>query len=89
MEVQQSYRQILCPSGWCGRVCPQETQCEENVSEALRESRFPLENWRRFVADWSRENGFVPRVPTEKTNGRKVAENWFRPCRTDLRRRPG
>ena len=29
----------------CGRVCPQESQCEGNVSEESRESLFPSESW--------------------------------------------
>lgn len=29
----------------CGRVCPQESQCEENVSAVSRASRFPSESW--------------------------------------------
>lgn len=43
-----------------------------SVSAELRASRSPSVSWSVFVADWSRENGFVPAAP-EKTNGRKVA----------------
>ena len=33
----------------CGRVCPQETQCEGNVSVVSKESRFLLVNWRDLL----------------------------------------
>ena len=55
----------------CGRVCPQESQCEGKCigDQGRGGSIGKLE---RFVADWSREHGIVPEKP-EKTNGHKVA----------------
>ena len=56
----------------CGRVCPQETQCEGVCVRGVKGEPISIGKLERFVADWSRENGFVPEAP-EKTNGHKVA----------------
>ena len=56
----------------CGRVCPQETQCEGVCIRGIKGEPVSIGKLERFVADWSRENGFVPAAP-EKTNGKKVA----------------
>ncbi len=56
----------------CGRVCPQETQCEGVCVRSVKGEPISIGKLERFVADWSRENGFVPAAP-EKTNGHKVA----------------
>ena len=56
----------------CGRVCPQESQCEGQCLRGIKGEPISIGKLERFVADWSRENGFVPAAP-EKTNGRKVA----------------
>lgn len=56
----------------CGRVCPQETQCEGVCIRGIKGEPVSIGKLERFVADWSRENGFVPSAP-EKTNCKKVA----------------
>lgn len=56
----------------CGRVCPQETQCEGRCIRGIKGEPVSIGKLERFVADWSRENGFVPAVP-DQTNGRRVA----------------
>ena len=56
----------------CGRVCPQESQCEGQCIRGIKGEPISIGKLERFVADGSRENGFVPAAP-EKTNGRKVA----------------
>ncbi len=56
----------------CGRVCPQETQCEGKCVRGVKGEPISIGKLERFVADWSRENGFVPAKPKE-TNGKKVA----------------
>ncbi len=56
----------------CGRVCPQESQCEGKCIRGIKGEAISIGKLERFVADWSRENGFVPAKP-EKTNGIKVA----------------
>ena len=56
----------------CGRVCPQESQCEGKCIRGKKGEPISIGKLERFVADWSRENGFVPAAP-ETTNGKKVA----------------
>ena len=56
----------------CGRVCPQESQCEGQCVRGIKGEPVSIGKLERFVADWSRENGFVPEAP-ETTNGKKVA----------------
>ena len=53
-------------------MCPQESQCEGQCIRGIKGEPISIGKLERFVADWSRENGFVPAAP-EKTNGRKVA----------------
>ena len=56
----------------CGRVCPQESQCEGQCVRGVKGEPVSIGKLERFVADWSREHGFVPETPAEK-NGKKVA----------------
>ena len=56
----------------CGRVCPQESQCEGQCVRGVKGEPISIVKLGRFVADWSRENDFVPAVSEEK-NGKKVA----------------
>ena len=56
----------------CGRVCPQESQCEGKCVRGIKGEPISIGKLERFVADWSRENGFVPKAAEEK-NGKKVA----------------
>ena len=56
----------------CGRVCPQESQCEGVCIRGIKGEPVSIGKLERFVADWSRENGFVPAAAGEK-NGKKVA----------------
>ena len=56
----------------CGRVCPQESQCEGKCIRGIKGEPVSIGKLERFVADWSRENGVVPAKP-ETTNGIKVA----------------
>ena len=56
----------------CGRVCPQESQCEGQCIRGIKGEPISIGKLERFVADWSRENGFVPKAAEEKL-GKKVA----------------
>ncbi len=56
----------------CGRVCPQETQCEQRCIRGIKGEPVSIGKLERFVADWSRENNIKPEQPKE-TNGKKVA----------------
>ena len=56
----------------CGRVCPQESQCEGKCIRGIKGDPVSIGKLERFVADWARENGIKPEAPVEK-NGKKVA----------------
>ncbi len=56
----------------CGRVCPQETQCEGRCVRGVKGEAISIGKLERFVADRAREEGIRPAKP-EKTNGHKVA----------------
>ena len=56
----------------CGRVCPQETQCEGSCILGVKGEPVAIGKLERFVADWSRAQGGVP-VEKAPSNGIKVA----------------
>ena len=56
----------------CGRVCPQESQCEGKCVRGIKGEAVSIGKLERFVADWARENGVKPEVKAEK-KGKKVA----------------
>lgn len=56
----------------CGRVCPQESQCEGKCIRGLKGEAISIGKLERFVADTARENGKKPVAPSEK-KGKKVA----------------
>lgn len=56
----------------CGRVCPQESQCEGRCIRGIKGEAVSIGKLERFVADWARENNIKPEPPKEK-NGKKVA----------------
>ena len=81
-EIEEAARVIAKASALpavCGRVCPQETQCEGQCIRGIKGEPISIGKLERFVADWSREHGFVPEAP-EKTNGKKVAVIGSGPC---------
>jgi len=61
--------------GICGRVCPQETQCEIKCTLARKGAPIAIGRLERFVADWERANKEDLTVPAAmpKPTGKKVA----------------
>ena len=56
----------------CGRVCPQDTQCEQKCVRGIKGEPVGIGRLERFVADWHNKNVCeAPRKPTP--NGHKVA----------------
>ncbi|NLS86224.1 MAG: NADPH-dependent glutamate synthase [Ruminococcaceae bacterium] len=56
----------------CGRVCPQESQCEGKCVRGIKAESVGIGRLERFVADYHREHGAEkPAMPTQ--NGHKVA----------------
>ncbi|MDP4144560.1 MAG: NADPH-dependent glutamate synthase [Bacillota bacterium] len=56
----------------CGRVCPQEKQCESKCVLGIKGEAVAIGKLERFVADWSRVND-INLSETEPKNGKKVA----------------
>jgi glutamate synthase (NADPH) small chain len=56
----------------CGRVCPQETQCEGMCILGIKGEPVAIGKLERYIGDWSRENGFG--IPVNSgPNGHTVA----------------
>lgn len=56
----------------CGRVCPQESQCEGKCIRGIKGDPISIGKLERFVADWAGEKGIKPEGAKE-SNGKKVA----------------
>ncbi|HJX69146.1 MAG TPA: NADPH-dependent glutamate synthase [Dehalococcoidia bacterium] len=61
--------------GICGRVCPQETQCEMTCNLAKKGGPIAVGRLERYVADWERVHPEVMEQQKERiiSNGKKVA----------------
>jgi len=57
----------------CGRVCPQETQCEGKCILAKKGEPVAIGNLERFVADWERAHGSGALPPKAAPTGKRVA----------------
>ena len=73
----------------CGRVCPQETQCEGSCILGIKGEPVAIGKLERFVGDWKLEHGTAPKAPAAR-NGHKVAIIGSGPaglaCASDLAR---
>ena len=74
-DFEAAYQIIAATSALpavCGRVCPQESQCEGKCTRGIKNEPVGIGRLERFVADWHRENVHTaPIVPA--WNGHKVA----------------
>ncbi len=74
-NIEEAYQIISKASALpavCGRVCPQESQCEGKCIRGIKGDPISIGKLERFVADWARENNIKPE-PAKEKNGRKVA----------------
>lgn len=74
-NIEEAYQIISRSSALpavCGRVCPQESQCEGKCIRGIKGDPVSIGKLERFVADWARENGIRPE-PAKEKNGKKVA----------------
>ena len=74
-EFEEAYQIISQTSSLpavCGRVCPQENQCEKHCVRGIKGEAVGIGRLERFVADWHNEHITTP--PTKPaSNGHKVA----------------
>ena len=56
----------------CGRVCPQESQCEGKCIRGIKGDPISIGKLERFVADWACTEGIKP-IGAKEKNGKKVA----------------
>ena len=74
-DIEKSYQVIAESSALpavCGRVCPQESQCEGKCIRGIKGEPVSIGKLERFTADWACENGIKP-TPAAEKNGHKVA----------------
>ena len=74
-DVEAAYQVISESSSLpavCGRVCPQESQCEGKCIRGIKGEPISIGKLERFVADWASENQIKPQG-AEAKNGKKVA----------------
>ncbi len=74
-DMEGAYKVLSASSALpavCGRVCPQENQCEGKCVRGVKGESVAIGRLERFVADWHREHcDETPAVPEK--NGHKVA----------------
>jgi len=72
----------------CGRVCPQETQCEGSCVLGVKGEPVAIGKLERFVADYTREHSEAQAAPAAASKGKKVAVIGSGPaglaCASDL-----
>ncbi len=74
-DIEAAYQVISRSSALpavCGRVCPQESQCEGKCIRGIKGEPVSIGKLERFTADWARKNGITPKGADEKL-GKKVA----------------
>lgn len=57
----------------CGRVCPQEEQCEKVCTLAKKYEPVAIGNLERFAADWERNNIGIQKTEKQPPTGKRVA----------------
>lgn len=89
-EAAKSISKYSALPAVCGRVCPQELQCESKCVLGNKGEAVAIGKLERFVADWSRENN-VDLSAKEESKGKKVAVIGSGPagltCAGDLAKR--
>ena len=75
-DIESAYRKIkeknFLPAV-CGRVCPQENQCEKQCVRGIKGESVGIGRLERFCADWARENGIETENVPEEIKQKKVA----------------
>ena len=91
-DIQGAYETIRLQNGLpaiCGRVCPQETQCESKCVRGIKGEPVAIGRLERFAADWAMNEGKVS-CETAPKNGKRAAVVGSGPagltCAADLAR---
>ena len=74
-KFEEAYNKIMETSSLpaiCGRVCPQESQCEKYCVRGIKGEPVAIGRLERFVADWHMKNGSTE-IKKVELNGKKVA----------------
>ncbi len=89
IEAYEVIRSTNALPAVCGRVCPQETQCEERCVRAVKGEPVGIGRLERFVADYAMAHGAASAAPAPD-NGKRVAIVGSGPagltCAGDLRK---
>ncbi len=92
-DMEGAYQVISASSSLpaiCGRVCPQESQCESQCIRGVKGEAISIGKLERYVADYALENDINPKAP-DHTNGHRVAVIGSGPsgltCAGDLARK--
>ncbi len=90
LEAARSIKEYNILPAICGRVCPQEVQCEKTCILAKKWEPVAIGALERFIADWERENQLKECPDCEAPNSIKVAVIGSGPasltCAADLAR---
>jgi len=71
-EAARTIKETNALPAVCGRVCPQETQCEEKCILGKKASAIQVGHLERFCADWERENGPFILPAIKPKNNKKI-----------------
>jgi glutamate synthase (NADPH/NADH) small chain len=72
-EAARKIKETNCLPAVCGRVCPQETQCEERCVLGKKAEPAAIGRLERFAADYERDNNLISLPPRPAPTGKKVA----------------
>ncbi len=75
LEAAKALKETNALPAVCGRVCPQEVQCESQCfyTQKLKKTPVAIGNLERFAADFERNSGKISIPEVAKSNGYKVA----------------
>ena len=73
----------------CGRVCPQEEQCEMNCALTKRGGQIAIGRMERFLGDWEGAQSEIELPGPGKSDRQKGSHRGRGPGRVDCCRRPG
>ena len=72
-EAARRIKQTNCLPAVCGRVCPQESQCESLCLLGKKSDPVAIGRLERFAADYEREHGLVEIPAKQPSTGKRVA----------------